>query len=255
MTRTAWPPHQTVKPLLHAHRGRPGVVMGGGESLGAGMAQAPQDAVYVSANDHGVRWLADHPNNARRCSYVVACDKIEPRARKDVRPGKGQAWGVPIIGRYMWADYRLLRMPGRLTGQVAAWLARFMGCSPIILLGMDLYAGGTYYDAPQARSSGKHQSARQHLSYWDKLAKEYPAQYRVIGGHSLLQARLGVYDATEPVDQPAKLEQLEREIEARTVRIVRPAMIRFRQFAVGTIIDVSVKEAAELFKERKAVPV
>lgn len=255
MPRNVWPPHRSLQPLVHAHYGLPGIVMGGGHSITEGMAAAPRNGIYVSANDHGLRWLADHPKDGRRCSYGVCADKIELRMRHDVRPGKGDPWGVPLIARHMWGDYRMLHMPGRLTGQAAAWCLRVMGCSPIILIGMDLYDGATYFDDPKAHSTGRSSPPTHHLKHWHDFVGRYPGMYRVIGCNKILRQRLGVYDPAEPVAKPVAREKLLQEIEARTVRLIRQAEIRMRIFPAGEVLDVGIAEAEQLRKERKAVPV
>lgn len=254
MPRTEWPPYRTVAELIHAHVGRAAVVMGGGPSLtAANLRHAPPDALYISANDHGLRFLADHPKLNARASYVVAVDRIEERTRYDVRYGRSRPWHVPIITRKCYGDYRLLHMPAPLTGLVSAWLARLMGCSPIVVIGMDLYCGPTYHDEPNARSNGKCTSARDHRQQWRQLTTEHPAMYRALGCHEYVREVLGTYDPTEPVTPPLGADELARGNPEVRVRITQPAEIYLRKFAAGTIIRVGVKEAAALINERKAI--
>lgn len=262
MPRATWPPYRTVRGLVHRHVGRPAVIMGGGESLPAAIAHCPAQAVYISVNDHGVRLLKDRPALGRQCAYVVACDKIEDRARGDVgrdptdrakRRADGQPWGMPVISRYMWADYRLLFMPAPSSGMAAAWLARLLGCSPIILTGMDLYAAGTYYDDKQAKSSGRTITEKQHFARWCTMIQTYPAQYRVIGCSPLLQKRVGLYSSTEPADAPIDDQKLLNELRSVWLKVTRDVLIGQRSFPPGEILELSKAEVDHVMREKKGV--
>jgi hypothetical protein len=254
MARTEWPPYRTVAELIHAHVGRAAVVMGGGPSLTpANIRQAPSDALYISANDHGLRFLADHPKLELRASYVVAVDKIPERLRYDQRYGRERPWNVPMITRKCYGDFRVLHMPAPLTGLVSAWLARLMGCSPIIVIGIDLYSGATYHDQPKAASNGKTISTKEHRQQWRQLSIEHPAMYRALGCHEYVREVLGTYDPAEPVEPPLSAAELARGNPEVRVRIIQPAEIYLRKFSPGTVIDVGVKEAACLINERKAI--
>lgn len=253
MPRAAWPEYRTVRELVHRHAGRPAVVMGGGESLNPALPLCPTDAVYICVNDHGLRSLKDRPHLARRCDYVVACDKIEDRARFDVGlPGMkrdGAPWNVPVISRQMWADYRLLFMPQPGSGFAAAWLARVMGCAPVILTGMDLYAGGAYHDAPKAKTTGRVITDRQHMKRWRILMARYPYQYRTIGCHPLLARECGQYDAREPACPPIPRDKLQSEAGGVWCRTTKQTMIGMRTFAAGVALELGSTEAENLAKK------
>lgn len=254
MPRTEWPPYRTVAELTHKHFGRPAVVMGGGPSLTpANIRLAPTDAVFLSANDHGLRFLSDHPELGLRASYVVACDKIEERVRYDVRYKRERPWGVPLITRKCYGDFRLVHMPAPLTGLVSAWVARLMGCSPIIVIGMDLYSGATYHDNSKATSAGKCTSAREHRLGWHKLRNTYRAMYRAIGCHDFVREELGVYDPREPVESPRDAYELHVDNPEVPVLLTRPATLYTRRMAPGIVIHVGEKEAANLISQRQAV--
>lgn len=236
-----WPPYATCAPLIHRHVGRPGIVVSGGPSVLSTLAGAPSNAVHVSVNDHGCRLVDSRPALGRRMDYVVGCDHIEPRLRP---------WGLPIIGRYMWADHRFLYMIEPSSAVMAAWVLRLMGCSPILIAGVDLYAsaGGTYFDSNPAHQ-GKTTKPREHLKMWAKLRAQFPAMYRALGGHELLVRLLGPYDRNEPPAAAIERESLERSIGGVRVRVQRPCEIAHRPFDRGTVLTLGEKEAANVLKD------
>lgn len=253
MPRTAWPPYRTLRDLIHRHVGVPAVVMGGGPSLQQAIPKAPANAIFISVNDHGVRYFKHvAPQDSRRCSYVVCCDKIEQRARFDAREnGDGSPWHLPVISRHMWADYRLLFQPAPSSGMAAAYFARLLGCSPIIITGMDLYAGGTYHDNPKALSSGKSIKPGDHRIRWFKLAAQFPAMYRAIGCDDALRDRVGEYDPNESPRPPTSVEFLVAELRRERCEITRQAIVCMREFPPGQVLDLMKREVDHLVKERK----
>lgn len=258
MPRASWPTYQTLEPLIHAHAGRAAVIMGGGPSLHEGVTRAPGDAVYLSANDHGVRYFK-HRGLPQRCAYVVAGDENERRWRGDVRaradgvPVDGKPWGCPVIGRQMWADYRLLFMPQPNSGIAAAWVARVMGCAPIILLGMDLYAGGTYHDDAKYKSSGKSLSAGDHRLNWIKFLSAFPGPYRALGCERELRAMVGEFDAAERYRPGESRYQLLEGLRRDRCRLTADAVIMQRPFSAGLTLDLRKNEVDDLIKHGKAV--
>ena len=252
-----WPPYQTLAPLVHAHAGRAAVIVGGGQSIRTALPKCPSDALYIGVNDHGARYLKDHAELGRRIDYIVACDKIEERARADVGlPGMtrdGTPWGVPVISRHPWADHRLLYMPGTCSGQAAAWVARFMGCAPVILVGMDLYRGSTYVDAPKAKSSGFLITDMEHAKRWWDVVRRYPYQYVTIDCHILIADRFGVYEPGMEAAAPIERERLIAELQISRIQLRRDTLIDQRPFHAGDVVEVSRKEAENLTKQRGAV--
>jgi hypothetical protein len=228
--------------------------MGGGESLSACVHLFPPNAVHFSVNDHGCRLMRHTLKIARLPDYVVACDKIEQRVRFDIRPpGTGAAWDVPVIGRWGWADYRMLFSVAPNSGVAAAWAARLMGCAPIILAGMDLYQGPTYFDDANAYSGGRSIPPQDHRPRWWTLAEHYPAMYRMLGGDAALASRLGVYAPDEPVRlPPPPVHQLALELERYRIRLLMNSTIAMRDFAAGAVVDVAKRERDKLVKERRA---
>lgn len=264
MPRQDWPPYRTVRSLLLKHVGQAAVVMGGGPSLAKHIHEAPSDALYVAVNDHGLRLLKDRCATLapRQAAYVVACDKIEERARFDIGPrdlpppARDRApWGLPVVSRHVWADYRLPFMPAPNSGMSAAWLARFMGCAPIILTGMDLWSGATYHDAPNATSSGRAATAAQHLRRWTTMLSTYPGQYRTLGCSPLLAEKCAHYDPAERAADPPDADSLVRELQTQWCRLTRDAEVSQRRFPSGAVLELHIGEVERLVKTRRAVRV
>jgi hypothetical protein len=235
--------------------------MGGGPSLAKSLDQCPASALYLSVNDHGARLLKDRPKLApRTVSYIIACDNIEERARADLGPRDysgprrdGAPWNIPVVSRHMWADYRLPFMPAPNSGMAAAWLARFMGCAPIILTGMDLWIGATYHDSPKSASSGRTCTDRQHFERWSTLLNRYPAQYRIQGCSPLFASKCAHYDPSERADPPIDREALLEELQTSWCRLTRETDVSKRVFAMGEILELHRGEVNHLVKKNIAV--
>lgn len=264
-------PYQTVRMLVDRHRGRAAVVMGGGPSLTrAAFERAPAGAMVLAANDHGARFLAREytaPDaGPPKPDYIVCCDS---RAEDHVRP-----WGVPIVANKFFGDFRLMHRPGNSSGIAAAWVARLMGCSPILLIGMDCYTtpappfgatpeevrasvranikAPTYFDYMDRKSAGHLTSESVYLRRWRAMTLDFPAQYRVLGGSQKLLEMLGAYDPAEPVAAPEAPERLALDCAGRMVRTVDGFELGGRWFDPG-IWEVTENEAKALRRKRLAV--
>jgi hypothetical protein len=152
--------------LAGRHRGRVAVVIGGAPSRLTEIAQCPEDAVYLSAKDHGCK--------QRRCDYIASLENVEARLRP---------YGVPIISRRPWADIRVdeKRLPN--SAALGAWWLWTQGCVPIIIIGVECYQGGTYADNPKAKSAGRTRPLAWHLEIWSRLKTVAPGgDFRTVGG-------------------------------------------------------------------------
>lgn len=228
-----WPAYRTVRELVHTHVGMPAVVIGGGESAPASIDECPIDAVHISANGHGF--------HLRPCQYVVALDKESIGHR---RPG------TTLVSRYPWADYRILESPAPSSGIAGAWLARLMGCTPIYIVGMDCYRGGTYFHNPTAKSSGKSQSVETHVNRWLKFLQQFGADYRFIGG--VMAELVANGKVIWRTDAPSR-EQLVSEVTGRRVCVVRSPLKMCgvpRLFRAGEVIECGPTEAKDFLQKR-----
>lgn len=256
--RRPWPVYRTLEPLIHTRIRRPAIIIGGGESIVTALPKCPADAVHIGVNDHGARYLKDNPQLGRALDLIVACDKIEERARDDIGlPGMkrdGRPWGVPCVSMHPWADYRMLYMTGTTSGMAAAFVARLMGCTPVYLVGMDLYRGGrSYHDAPSARTTGFNASELEHLKRWYAYAQRYTHAYVPIDCHPGLAERLRTAGC-DPSDRAIiPRERLVAELQISRIRLARDLLIDMRPFKAGEVVEVSRKEAHNLVRDKKAV--
>lgn len=232
--------------LVHAHRGRPALIMGGGASMPEQAARAPEASVQISVNQHGCL--------LRKCDYIVACDD---------KPGKRfagpnglvdlKSFGVPIISpRSSMADYRMFERPTpNNSGIIASWIAWLMGCCPILLAGMDCFAGGvTYWHTPNAQSSGRGLMVDRHVQKWRFLREKLPEAGIRLMGDGPLRELFKVYDRAEvltPVwPDPAVIAS---QVAGKRVRVVKP----WRKYPAGIELQVGTAELEEGKREGKLV--
>lgn len=226
-----------MRELVHAHVGRTAIVMGGAPSLPAELERCPPDALYLSANDHGAKLLEER--YGRRCDFIVALDDIRDRLVR---------WGAPIVSRYFWADYRILKFQlrdgGHNSAMAAAWLARLMGCAPILVTGVACYsAGGTYWHAPKAMSNGFTATPRQHRARWRTFAQLHPGMYRLVGPGALSEVFVP-FDPRESPEPPPPREVLEQQLTGLTCEVLGERLqIRGRTFARGELVELDRDEA------------
>jgi hypothetical protein len=129
-----------VTELFHRWEGRPILVIGGGPSVLRDLPllkEAP--ACVISANEHGFK------QNFFPVDLITNVDKrhclLKEPMEKILRP-----YGVPIVNRHSWADYRLpdWTMAGN-TGMQAIALAATLGASQVIVTGIDMWCTGRVY--------------------------------------------------------------------------------------------------------------
>lgn len=131
--------------LTGVHKGRPAVVMGGAPSLPAALRLCPDDAVYISANQHGAM--------LRKASYIVYTDRVHQLTNIPMRLLL-KKYGAPLVGPQPDADYFFDSGIEANSGIRAILFAGLLGCDPIIVTGVEMYKGGTYWHDLDAASSG-----------------------------------------------------------------------------------------------------
>lgn len=163
----------TVRDLWSAHSGQPAVVLGGGPSLPADYEIKPDGAVRIAVNNHA---LALDPG----CEYCVYLDPwVNDRLM-------GYDALRVTYHRGSFVDYHFelssdVWNPG-FSSATATWLAAFMDCDPIILMGMDCFAdkNQTYWHTEgNVQSSGNNWPLKNHQNSWRRAYVECPRYERI----------------------------------------------------------------------------
>jgi hypothetical protein len=183
------------------HDGATFAVLGGGPSLPEQASRLPEGCIRLSANEHGCI--------LGRCDYIVALD--DTRSDGTAHEPVLRRYATPIISPHAWADYKMNEHPQLpYTGQQAVWVAWMLGARLVLVAGMDLYQGGTYFHAPEAASDARLHPADSHLEGWLRVRETVPMAVRAMGGP--LVEVFGAYDPAEAIsprtpDRAAMLAQ------------------------------------------------
>lgn len=226
----------SISDLIHVHKGRPAVVIGGAPCWPEDYKTVPYDAIYYSANDHGCKVVP--------CNYLVCCDDIGDRAH---------GHDIPVICRFPWADYRLYDIPLPNSGAMASWAAWVMGCEPIIIIGVECFTGKTYADNLEAPSSGFFKSKAEHLKRWSRLKDLCPnASFRPVSG-----PLLDIFPKYEPSDLRQQYRNDGRDfVESRCrgtrVEVMQDCTLNGRTYIAGTVREVDDIEERILHRRGQA---
>lgn len=144
-----------VTELLHRWAGKPILVIGGGPSVLRDLPNLTiEPACVISANEHGFK------QDRFKVDLITNVDKqhclLKEPMEKILRP-----YGVPIVNRHTWADYRLpdWTLAGN-TGQQAVALAALLGASQVIVTGLDMWQGGRVYFHDRGAKAPKHKAPK-----------------------------------------------------------------------------------------------
>lgn len=129
-----------VTELFGRWDGKPALVIGGGPSVLRDFKTLKlEPALVISANEHGfyqTRFKVD---------LVTNVDKIHSQKGGPME-GYLRPFGVPIVNRHSWADYRLPDWKlAANTGLQAIALAALLGANPVVVTGIDMWANGRVY--------------------------------------------------------------------------------------------------------------
>lgn len=221
---------------VRRHLGRSAVIVGGAPSRLNEIEACPQDAVWFSVNEHGLRARA---HCSPGCDYIAALDPIAEEL-------KGR--GAPVLSTRRSADVIAFELRCANSGIFAAWCAWVMGCAPIVPIGIECYTGGTYAHDVHAESAGRRFTLEQHLDRWAMLRRiASDIQVRAVGG-PLLRI-FPPYDPKEPAAAIADAETLRAASAGETLRFTR----RHGQFAKDAVEQFSKTEARRLIAARAVV--
>ena len=139
------------------HLGCPAAVLGGGPSLPVDMRKLPEDCILIAVNYHA--FLFCDPD------YIVYNDQPESDPRllsavqlaKAVRVSPDPTSDI-IFDMDVWTGF--------YSSNTAAWFALWMGCSPVILCGMDCYQGQPYCHPIDHDEPNFHYPVEHHIRPW-----------------------------------------------------------------------------------------
>lgn len=227
--------------LIHKHKYHPAIVIGGAPSWPVEHQRVQQSLrfeqlpIVLSANDHGAKKVP--------CNYIVCCDELEARLRP---------FGLPIISKFTWADYRIFDLPLPNSALMASWAAWIMGCAPIVIVGVECFQGKTYLDDPDLKTSGHTLPLKEHLKRWERLKQYAPqGQFRPVSG-PLLQ----VFPAYNPYEfgiGPQTPEILLSKCKGTLVKFLRSTEVGFRHYDRGETAELDKFEAHKLHREERVV--
>lgn len=178
-----------IRPLKGRHEGCPAAILGGGVSLPQHLKAVPKNAVLLSVNRRGALLT--------RCDYIVATDRPEAEECQRLFPDTPLISPFHDLGGH-WYVRNSDVIDSGFSSPVAMWLARFMGCAPVILCGMDCYQGGTYWYDKEAESSGNHQPLQNQLIAWRVAYRQTPGVEHVKAAGGPLVEIFGEYRTTTP---------------------------------------------------------
>jgi hypothetical protein len=215
---------ELVTALFGRWEQKPALVIGGGPSV---LRDLPRldlvPALVISANEHGFKqekFKVDLVTNVDKihCLHKIPMEQI-------LRP-----YGVPIVNRHSWADYRLPDWTlAANTGLQAIALAALLGANPIIVTGIDMWRGGRLYFHDKGVKPLKHKIVRGAVA---RRAKEKIAPLRQFCTGARIRPMSGAlteyfqaYDPAEKVKGSTPIgARLRMEAETRTlyVQVLKP---------------------------------
>lgn len=177
--------------LSDCYAGIPAAILGGGPSLPEDLRRLPQETILISVNDHALHFcnpdylvFMDIPNTqilpelARAVETFSSGLLVSPTPLSDIDLSEVDYWD------------------GGFTSALATWFADFMGCSPILLCGMDCYQGEEKYCHP--RPDFYHPvmdyPLDMHLQAWSPAFVKCPHAERIRAVSGPLTKLFGGYD-------------------------------------------------------------
>lgn len=217
-----------VTELFGRWEGKPALVIGGGPSVLKDLPQLSHANIglVISANEHGFH------QTQFRVDLVTNVDKIHSRLGGPME-GHLRPFGVPIVNRHSWADYRLPDWHlAANTGLQAIALAALLGANPVIVTGIDMWAGGRRYFHDKGAKAPKPGQPRQLRGAARRRDRERvkPLVQFCAGAHvrpmsGALTEWFKPYDPAEVLKPPRPIGmrlRLEAECQQVICEVVRP---------------------------------
>lgn len=236
----------------------PALVIGGGPSAARDLPELQRQGfapnVRISANEHGFR------QDLYTITHSVCLD---PRhGEKHISMEDLLGHDVPIISPNFFADYRLPEWTLACnTGLAAIAVAVFMGCAPVVVVGIDFYRihdrnAGTYFHDAGAVSNSNTKTPR-NFETQVKALEQWIGRAPPVRSWGPLGGRYG-RELSEPV-RPVDVEALpqakyRRHLPICIVQAHPHSAVRFKMARVdpGRVFPCSPNEARSLVMSKKA---
>jgi len=230
--------------LIGKHEGRPAIVICGGPSAPKQLEEIQgklDNPVLISVNEHGCKLT--------KCDYSVSLDNVGHKLRD---------FDVQKITPYRWCDVKLTGYwNASNSGRTACWVAWKMGCTPIVIVGADLYQNGTYWWDRWAHSSGKNTKLDGHLREWSVVPHRVPPEILTCAGgplvdHDIIQKFDGRRKYPQVDYEPPKVKSNSKAPEGQKIRITAPCWIEGIAYWVGEEPVVRARSARKVIGAGKA---
>jgi hypothetical protein len=191
------------------YTGRPGIVIGGGAAAPRQIASLPadviNDAVLYAVNHHAFHLLPPHyidhvvymdnplRDRHKALANIAGAVRNLDSERVLTHPGRisqnpgVSSFGLPFKG--FW--------DGGFSSTLATWCACYMGCDPVILVGMDCYQvrnekGSLYLDGSPDPQAAKN-PLKDHIAAWRPALDHCPHPDRIVAAGGPLVEIFGRY--------------------------------------------------------------
>ncbi len=201
------------------------IVVGGGptalEDLLELKLAGVHPSVVLSANEHG------HRQDLFAITHSVCCDGRHGEKRVSMEVLLREFGPQPILTPAHFGTYRLAEwsLAGN-TGIAAIAVACFMGCAPVIPVGLDFYrmsSPSTYFHDPNAKSNSMKKNPRNFLSQIESLVKW-------VGTTAPIRPMRGLLLETFPKWTPDELVAAQQPPRARYFRGLPTLIVQARAY-------------------------
>jgi hypothetical protein len=181
-------PMSTYRDLYAGH---PAAVLGGGPSLPGDMEHLPADCLLIAVNHHAFAYCKPdfmvYNDDPKQWPDVMRVVKEHQVVLVSPEPSSDILFDVDV-----WTGF--------FSSNTAAWFALWMGCTPVILCGHDLYQGPVKHCNPTPYDDNKmlNQPLDFYFRPWEEEARArcpHPERMRAMSGP--LVSLFGQYEAQQ----------------------------------------------------------
>jgi len=169
--------------------GKPAAILGGGPSLPNDLKRLPDDCILISVNNHAFHYCQP--------DVLVYQDRLQQPWAADVETIVRTFDGL-VISPFEPSDIDLPRdwWNANQSHSLATWFASWMGCTPVILCGMDCYQGDVKYCHPRDEFYHPIFDAplEEHLNRWKEAFNKCPQPENIRAASGPLMDVFGTFE-------------------------------------------------------------